>query len=521
MTEEGGVAGSASSTKEIEVLEDKELETKKLEASEPAEEEAEGGLTRSLASKVTKEVEEGASGTVEVTQGAFSNVQRKECSAANVDGKNEATEEETSPTTSIGDLNSKGEVTSTVAKASEVNNDLVNKVNRVLPDTTTKEPKDNFLREFLHNKLALVAAVSQRSELYSARPLYRPGFHPHLRPCPPYCPPHFPPQRFPHMMEPALLAAANGQPRDFSTQGRGHNNNELKDTTAASNFMSQFLKMRQEMVLNMSKAASAGSDNVSPRSAGETDEDNKLEDEEEPIDLQRTVDGRSSVHSSTDAELNLPRSPSSDAGMSSSSAGEKGATTKTSRLEQIVSSMRNSSPLPGSGSQGAGSVNGCKKRKLYQPVQHESSKSPQPNKDDDPEVEEVEDHDLKKKRSKTNDENADPKDEETMSNTSKSHGDDGNSTTGHVPRQRAKQVRDSTKVHPSHFKDGPGNMPIFPGASTPGVNPLQAQYMEMARRFFLQEQQDKITKEAITKEIINDTIAKNNDIASKLVAIFT
>merc|ERR1712226_929967 len=93
-----------------------------------------------------------------------------------------------------------------------------------------------------------------------------------------------------------------------------------------------------------------------------------------PMDLQRNAnDGRSSVQSS-DGELlgrASPRSPSSDAGMSSSSGKDP---TKSSRLEQIVSSMRNSSPLPGSNSSQNGSVvNGCKKRKLYQPVQHEKS----------------------------------------------------------------------------------------------------------------------------------------------------
>merc|ERR1711981_1393597 len=114
----------------------------------------------------------------------------------------------------------------------------------------------------------------------------------------------------------------------------------------------------------------------SPRSE-ENEDSNKLTDmEDEPIDLQRnTNDGRSSVQSS-DGELlgrTSPRSPSSDAGMSSSSGKDP---TKSSRLEQIVSSMRNSSPLPGSNSSQNGSVvNGCKKRKLYQPVQHEKSPS--------------------------------------------------------------------------------------------------------------------------------------------------
>ena len=43
-------------------------------------------------------------------------------------------------------------------------------------------------------------------------------------------------------------------------------------------------------------------------------------------------------------------------------------------------------------------------------------------------------------------------------------------------------------------------------------------YMAMARKF-LQDEQDKATKEAITKEILADTVGKNNDIADKLVSI--
>ncbi len=40
----------------------------------------------------------------------------------------------------------------------------------------------------------------------------------------------------------------------------------------------------------------------------------------------------------------------------------------------------------------------------------------------------------------------------------------------------------------------------------------------MARKF-LQDQQDKATKEAITKEILNDTLGKNNDLTNKLISI--
>ena len=64
--------------------------------------------------------------------------------------------------------------------------------------------------------------------------------------------------------------------------------------------------------------------------------------------------------------------------MSTSSAGK--ATDKASRLEALVSNMQRASPsLPKEAKEGAGNggcqipVNGCKKRKLYQPVQAKSS----------------------------------------------------------------------------------------------------------------------------------------------------
>ena len=71
-----------------------------------------------------------------------------------------------------------------------------------------------------------------------------------------------------------------------------------------------------------------------------------------------------------------PRSPLSDAGLSTSSVGGGEKKSKASRLENIVSFMRgaSSSPLPGGGGlhpeKSSTAVNGCKKRKLYQPVQH-------------------------------------------------------------------------------------------------------------------------------------------------------
>merc|ERR1712026_478390 len=95
-----------------------------------------------------------------------------------------------------------------------------------------------------------------------------------------------------------------------------------------------------------------------------------LEEEEElPIDLQRnSEDERNSERSQTS-----PRSPSSDAGMSTSSAG--GKADKASRLEHIVSSINRASPSLPKETSGpvTAPVNGCKKRKLYQPVQTKSS----------------------------------------------------------------------------------------------------------------------------------------------------
>merc|ERR1712226_367785 len=94
-------------------------------------------------------------------------------------------------------------------------------------------------------------------------------------------------------------------------------------------------------------------------------------------------------------------------------------------------------------------------------------------------------------------------------------------------RQRAKQVRDSTKIHnkdritplPSAIPppSQAAQLPLPHGGHMP-MNPLQL-HMEMAKHFRqIQEQQDKLTKEAMTKEIINETINKNNLIDGKLAA---
>ena len=475
------------------------------------------------------------------------------------------------------------------------NNYHQNKNFRPLVNNLSSTPptnNNNFLREFLHGKLALAAAVAQRQQLQHANyqqrnfgpppvhhPQYRGTFPPHFRPPPP--PPHcLPPQQSlpigPHQhpsnqfggpiypfnvnrffhhpstlrnpaMEPALLSSG-GVPHDFSSTTR-HNNNDLKESAAVAANLMHLIKMRQD-ALNSAAATNGGSNisDNSPRSVEDNDDSNKLTDaEEEPIDLQRTNhhDGRSSVQSS-DGELLGRASPSSDAGMSSSSGKDP---TKSSRLEQIVSSMRNSSPLPGSNSSQSGTVvNGCKKRKLYQPVQHEKSptsttsdkefNSPseyeKATEDDDMIVEDdlqIVNEDLhqpenKKKRTKHNDENADPSTDHD--NNSFIDLAEQNENCSMPPiRQRAKQVRDSTKIHnkdritplppgiPS--SQHPSSLPLHHGGHMP-MNPLQL-HMEMAKHFRqIQEQQDKIAKEAITKEIINETINKNNLIDGKLAA---
>ena len=470
-------------------------------------------------------------------------------------------------------------------------NQYPNKANgQITPTNNPSNTNNNFLREFLHGKLALAAAVAQRQQFnhsdyqqrfqrnfFANHPPHRGTFPQHIR-SPNFLPPQsvpispqgipypYPPNQFgaihplhvnrflqhssalrnnlSRMMEPALLSSG-GVPRDFSATR--HNNNDLKESAAVAANLMQRIKMIQEM----QAANGSNISDDSPRS-DENEDTNKLTDaEDEPIDLQRnTNDGRSSVQSS-DGELlgrASPRSPSSDAGMSSSSGKDP---TKSSRLEQIALSLRNSSPLPGSNSSQNGSVvNGCKKRKLYQPVQHEKSPSSTSDKlcsspfdegrndenemeDDDDIIEEQQLHhdeshqpESKKKRTyvKHNDENADPSTETNSSGIV----DEQNENCPMPPiRQRAKQVRDSTKIHnkdritplPSAIPppSQATQLPLPHGGHMP-MNPLQL-HMEMAKHFRqMQEQQDKIAKEAITKEIINETINKNHLIDGKLAA---
>merc|ERR1712223_1843840 len=293
------------------------------------------------------------------------------------------------------------------------------------------------------------------------------------------------------------LAAAN---RDFAR----HNNNDLKDPNnpvvgqnevnakGQAEFMQHFLKMHQMLSLN-NRAQPPMPKSVQPVDS-DPEEDCKIEDdleeeeeEELPIDLHG---GASDTDALSGKSQTSPRSPSSDAGLSTSSADKAD---KASRLESLVTSLQRASPsLPGgkeNGKDASGAnppVNGCKKRKLYQPVQAKIS-------DDDnimnSEAGLDQQPDAKRSREPSaNDENADPK-----------SGINGE-LTPNLP----------TGLPPTGL---PGNNNLLPNNL-----PVQMHYMEMARKF-LQDQQDKATKEAITKEILADTVGKNNDMAEKLVSI--
>merc|ERR1712079_829423 len=162
------------------------------------------------------------------------------------------------------------------------------------------------------------------------------------------------------MMEQGLgLVTPHNGPRDFTQHNIPINNNEFKENHAAQ-IMSHLLKVRQEMALNMSKDSDSDRQTESPGHI--SDNDIIEEDKDEPMNLQQN--GRSSaVGSGSDGETS-PASPSSDAGMSTSSAKDQ----KASRLENIVGGLARStsSPLP---------PQGCKKRKLYQPVQHDAAET--------------------------------------------------------------------------------------------------------------------------------------------------
>jgi len=234
------------------------------------------------------------------------------------------------------------------------------------------------------------------------------------------------------------------------------------------------------------------------------------DEKEEPINLEHN--GRSS---GSDGETS-PASPSSDAGMSTSSAKDQ----KASRLENIVGSLgrTTSSPLP---------AQGANKRKLYQPVREttelEETKEVVEEEEEEPEQKKmkdgIENHiksmqdqfvRLQEKFHNHNDENADPE-------TSELHID-----TSRIEDNRKAQREEVTierRVNPKSFRELSGH-PLLNGKADPLPIPptsLNPNYMDLAKRF-LQEQQDKMTKEMIMKDIVQSTLARN-EIADKLAAI--
>merc|ERR1711963_540518 len=299
------------------------------------------------------------------------------------------------------------------------------------------------------------------------------------------------------MMEQGLGLVAQG-PRDFSQHMPAINNNEFVKENQHAALISHMLKMQ---ALNMSKDSDSDRHTESPTHS----EDEK----EEPINLEHN--GRSS---GSDGETS-PASPSSDAGMSTGPAKDQ----KASRLENIVGSLgrTTSSPLP---------AQGANKRKLYQPVREttelEETKEVVEEEEEEPEQKKmkdgIENHiksmqdqfvGLQEKFHNHNDENADPE-------TSELHID-----TSRIEDNRKAQREEVTierRVNPKSFRELSGH-PLLNGKADPLPIPptsLNPNYMDLAKRF-LQEQQDKMTKEMIMKDIVQSTLARN-EIADKLAA---
>ena len=394
------------------------------------------------------------------------------------------------------------------------------------------------LREILNGKLALAAAVAQR-QFFCGDQNQNSGKH--------------------HSgMDGggmAMSTAANSGPRDFSR----HNNNDLvKDNASAAATIMSLLKVRQEqMALNMSM------ENGVAKNSSEEGEENSSSGPNSPkdVDVDEDIVDRNANNSKDDNEDGgSPRSPLSDAGLSTSSGGGD-KKSKASRLENLVSLMRgaSSSPLPGqtggAGAAGQPPVNGCKKRKLYQPVQHgdgassgnqDSPKGVDENGDDNADEEEEElvmDHsrelekgsdepeEKKKKREEDSGEGSQvaahlkrlqEQHQQKMDFGRHMHNDenvDPANRERHAPLPLPPSDKSLSTAASALLKQQPKMTNPFLNGPPPGLPPhMQFQYMEMARRL-MQEQQDKITKEAITKEIISDTITNNSDIAEKLVAI--
>ena len=309
------------------------------------------------------------------------------------------------------------------------------------------------------------------------------------------------------MMEQGLgLVNPHNGPRDFTQHSLPINNNEFKENHAAQ-IMSHLLKVRQEMALNMSKDSDSDRQTESPGHI--SDNDIIEEEKDEPINLHQN--GRSSAAGSGSDGETSPASPSSDAGMSTSSAKDQ----KASRLENIVGGLARStsSPLP---------PQGCKKRKLYQPVQHDvnDDEIKENVMKEEPEQKRMKDglenhiksmqdqfQKMQQKFHNHNDENADPEDSELQIDLS------------HEEKKiQREEITIERRVNPKSFS-ALGH-PLLNGSAEPLPLPpstLNPNYMDLAKRF-LQEQQDKVTKELITKDIVHSTIGKD-EIADKLAAI--
>ena len=305
-----------------------------------------------------------------------------------------------------------------------------------------------------------------------------------------------------------LVATAHNGPRDFSQHSLPINNNELKENQAAQ-IMSHLLKVRQEMALNMSKDSDSDRHTESPGHI--SDNDIIEEEKDEPINLHQN--GRSSAGGSGSDGETSPASPSSDAGNSTSSAKEQ----KASRLENIVGGLARStsSPLP---------PQGCKKRKLYQPVQHDVTEEELKDNErrEEPEQKKMKDglenhiksmqDQFQKMQEKFynnhNDENADPEDAELQIDLSQEE-----------KKLQREEITIERRLNPKSFASFPGH-PLLNGSAEPLPLPpttLNPNYMDLAKRF-LQEKQDQLTKEMITRDIVDSTIGKN-EIAEKLKAI--
>ena len=307
-----------------------------------------------------------------------------------------------------------------------------------------------------------------------------------------------------------LVATAHNNVRDFSQHSLPINNNELKDNQAAQ-IMSHLLKVRQEMALNMSKDSDSDRHTESPGHI--SDNDIIEEDKEEPINLHQN--GRTSAGGSASDGETSPASPSSDAGNSTSSAKDQ----KASRLENIVGGLARttSSPLP---------PQGCKKRKLYQPVQHDVTEDElkENEKMEEPEQKKMKDglenhiksmqDQFQKMQEKFyshgnhNDENADPEDAELQIDLSQEE-----------KKLQREEITIERRLNTKSFASFPGH-PLLNGTAEPLPLPpttLNPNYMDLAKRF-LQEKQDQLTKEMITRDIVDSTIGKN-EIAEKLKAI--